>query len=46
VVCPDGPRPAVGGRERPGYPPPPDHPWRRGLLRRAPSRGLTESPSR
>jgi transposase len=46
VLQPGGPRPAPGGRERPGYPPPPDHPWRQGLLRRAPSRGLTESPSR
>jgi transposase len=43
---PAGPRPAPGGAERPGYPPGPDHPWRRGLLRSAPSRRLTESRSR
>lgn len=45
VLSPDGPPAAAGGATRPGYPPPADHPWRRGLLKSAPSRRLTESPS-
>jgi len=37
-----GPQPAAGGSERPGYPPAPDHPWRKRSL--APKeRRLTES---
>lgn len=40
-----GPPPASGGADRPGYPPGPDHPWRRRAI--APrERRLTESPSR
>jgi transposase len=45
LVAPTGPRPATGGAERPGYRPRPDHPWNRPGPK-APSRGLTESPSR
>jgi transposase len=44
LVAPSGPAPARGP-ERPGYPPPPDHPWRRRTLV-PPQPRLTESLSR
>ena len=45
VADPGGPPVADGVRERPGYPPAADHPWRRRFLDERP-RGLTESLSR
>lgn len=45
LVAPTGPSPAPGGTERPGYPPRPDHPWRKRALAQR-ERRLTESLSR
>ena len=45
VADPGGPPVADGIRERPGYPPAADHPWRRRFLSERPQ-GLTESLSR
>jgi transposase len=46
VLAPSGPAPAPGGAERPGYGPPPDHPWLRPYRTMPERRRLTESLSK